>query len=442
MRPLPRARFARGGGGCLRGQGRASIAEGLQMAKRRVVITGMGIVSPVGNDLASAWDNIVNGRSGIGPITTFDASAFATRIAGEVRGFDPGAWMPAKDCKKMDPFIHYGVAASSMAIADAGLEITEANAERIGALIGSGIGGLVGIEEQTARYLEGGVRKISPFYVPSTIINMLPGQVSILNGLKGPNFSAVSACATANHSIGMAMRLIQYGDADAMLAGGAERGSSPTAIGGFCAMKAMSVRNDDPTRASRPWDRDRDGFVFSDGAGVLVLEEYEFARARGARIYCELLGMGSSSDAWHMTAPSENGEGPARCMSAAINDAGVAPDRIAYINAHGTSTPLGDLAETLSVKRALGDHAYKTMVSSTKSMTGHLLGAAGGVEAIFTVLALHHGVIPPTINLENPGEGCDLDYVPNTARDKQVEIALSNGFGFGGTNCSLVFGRI
>lgn len=412
------------------------------MAKRRVVVTGMGIVSPVGNDLVSAWDNIANGRSGIGPITTFDASAFATRIAGEVRDFDPNTWMPAKDCKKMDPFIHYGVAASSMAIRDSGLEITDANAERIGALIGSGIGGLVGIEEQTARYLEGGVRKISPFYVPSTIINMLPGQVSILNGLKGPNFSAVSACATANHSIGMAMRLIQYGDADAMLAGGAERGSSATAIGGFCAMKAMSVRNDEPTRASRPWDRDRDGFVFSDGAGVLVLEEYEFARARGARIYCELLGMGSSSDAWHMTAPSENGEGPARCMSAAINDAGVAPDRIEYINAHGTSTPLGDLAETLSVKRALGDHAYKTMVSSTKSMTGHLLGAAGGVEAIFTVLALHHGVIPPTINLENPGEGCDLDYVPNSAREKKIQIALSNGFGFGGTNCSLVFGRI
>lgn len=412
------------------------------MPKRRVVITGMGIVSPVGNDLASAWDNIVNGRSGIGPITSFDASAFATRIAGEVRDFDPGAWMPAKDCKKMDPFIHYGVAASAMAISDAGLEINDANAERIGALIGSGIGGLLGIEEQTARYLEGGVRKISPFYVPSTIINMLPGQVSILNGLKGPNFSAVSACATANHSIGMAMRLIQYGDADVMLAGGAERGSSPTAIGGFCAMKAMSVRNDEPTRASRPWDRDRDGFVFSDGAGVLVLEEYEYARARGARIYCELLGMGSSSDAWHMTAPSENGEGPARCMTAAINDAGIAPERIEYINAHGTSTPLGDLAETLSVKRTLGDHAYKTMVSSTKSMTGHLLGAAGGVEAIFTVLTLHHGVIPPTINLENPGDGCDLDYVPNTARDKSVKIALSNGFGFGGTNCSLVFGRI
>lgn len=412
------------------------------MAKRRVVITGMGIVSPVGNDLAAAWDSIVNGRSGIGPITTFDASAFATRIAGEVHGFDPAAWMPAKDCKKMDPFIHYGVAASAMAIADSGLQITEANAERIGALIGSGIGGLVGIEEQTARYLQGGVRKISPFYVPSTIINMLPGQVSILNGLKGPNFSAVSACATANHSIGLAMRLIQYGDADVMLAGGAERGSSATAIGGFCAMKALSTRNDEPTRASRPWDRDRDGFVFSDGAGVLVLEEYEYARARGARIYCELLGMGSSSDAWHMTAPSENGEGPARCMTAAINDAGVAAERIDYINAHGTSTPLGDLAETLSIKRTLGDHAWKTMVSSTKSMTGHLLGAAGGVEAIFTVLALHHGVVPPTINLDNPGEGCDLDYVPNTARDRKLEIALSNGFGFGGTNCSLVFGRI
>jgi len=412
------------------------------MAKRRVVITGMGIVSPVGNDLATAWDNIVNGRSGIAPITLFDASAFATRIAGEVRGFDAAAWMPAKDCKKMDPFIHYGVAASAMAIADAGLCIDERNAERIGVLIGSGIGGLLGIEEQTARYLHGGVRKISPFYVPSTIINMLPGQVSILNGIKGPNFSAVSACATSNHSIGMAMRLIQYGDADAMIAGGAERGSSPTAIGGFCAMKAMSTRNDEPTRASRPWDRDRDGFVFSDGAGVLVLEEYESARARGARIYCELLGMGSSSDAYHMTAPSENGEGPARCMTLALKDAGMAPQRIDYINAHGTSTPLGDLAETLSIKRTLGDHAYRTMVSSTKSMTGHLLGAAGGVEAIFTVLALHHGVIPPTINLDHPGAGCDLDYVPHVARQKRIEVALSNGFGFGGTNCSLVFGRV
>lgn len=412
------------------------------MSKRRVVITGMGIVSPVGNDLRTAWDNIVNGRSGIATITGFDASTFPTRIAGEVRDFDPSAWMPAKDCKKMEPFIHYGVAATTMAIRDAGLVIDESNAARIGALIGSGIGGLLGIEQQTIRYHEGGVRKISPFYVPSTIINMLPGQLSIMHGLKGPNFSAVSACATSNHSIGMAMRLIQYGDADVMLAGGAERGSTPTAVGGFCAMKAMSTRNDDPTRASRPWDRDRDGFVLADGAGILVLEEYEHARARGARIYCELVGMGSSADAWHMTAPCEDGEGPARCMRAALADAGIAPERVGYVNAHGTSTPLGDLAETLSIKRALGEHAYQVMVSSTKSMTGHLLGAAGGVEAIFSILALYHGVIPPTINLENPGEGCDLDYVPNVARERSIDVAISNGFGFGGTNCSLVFARI
>ena len=409
---------------------------------RRVVVTGLGIISPLGNDLASSWDGIVNGRSGIGPVTHFDASAFTTRIAGQVRDFDVTRWVSAKDARKMDPFIHYGVAASMMAMEDAGLVVDDSNAERIGALIGSGIGGILGIEEQTIKFNEGGPRKISPFYVPSTIINMLPGQVSLLTGIKGPNFSAVSACATSNHSIGMAMRMIQYGDADVMIAGGAERGSSPTSMGGFCAMKAMSTRNDDPAAASRPWDKERDGFVLGDGAGILVLEEYERAKARGARIYCELAGFGASSDAFHMTAPSENGEGPARCMTMAFNDAGINPDQIGYLNAHGTSTPLGDLAETLAIKRALGDHAYRTMVSSTKSMTGHLLGAAGGAEAIFSVLALHHGVIPPTINLEEAGDGCDLDYVPNVAREAQVDVAVSNGFGFGGTNGTLVFRRL
>ncbi len=412
------------------------------MSKRRVVVTGMGIVSPLGNDLASSWDGIVNGRSGIGPVTHFDASAMTTRIAGQVKDFDSSPWISAKDAKKMDEFIHYGVAASFMAIQDAGLTIDDSNADRIGALIGSGIGGLLGIEQQTIKLHEGGPRKVSPFYVPSTIINMLPGQVSLMTGAKGPNFSAVSACATSNHSIGVAMRLIQYGDADVMIAGGAERGSTPSAMGGFCAMKAMSTRNDEPERASRPWDAERDGFVLGDGAGILVLEEYEYAKARGARIYCELIGFGASSDAFHMTAPSEDGEGAARCMTAAIRDAGVSIDRIGYLNAHGTSTPLGDLAETMAIKRTLGDHAYKTMVSSTKSMTGHLLGAAGGVEAIFSVMALHTGIIPPTINLENPSEGCDLDYVPNAAREAKVDVVVSNGFGFGGTNGTLVFGRI
>lgn len=412
------------------------------MSKRRVVVTGMGIVSPLGNDLASTWDGIVNGRSGIGPVTHFDASDFPTRIAGEIRDFDVTRWVSPKDAKKMDPFIHYGVAASLMAMEDAGLKVDESNADRIGALIGSGIGGILGIEEQAIKYHEGGPRKISPFYVPSTIINMLPGQVSLLTGIKGPNFSAVSACATSNHSIGVAMRMIQYGDADVMLAGGAERGSSPTSMGGFCAMKAMSTRNDEPAKASRPWDRDRDGFVLGDGAGVLVLEEYEHAKARGARIYCELAGFGASSDAYHMTAPSEDGEGAARCMIAAMKDAGVNADEVGYLNAHGTSTPLGDVAETLAIKRALGEHAYRTMVSSTKSMIGHLLGAAGGAEAIFSVMALHTGIIPPTINLDEPGEGCDLDYVPNVAREAKVDVAMSNGFGFGGTNGTLIFRRI
>ena len=411
------------------------------MSKRRVVVTGLGIVSPLGNDLASSWEGVTAGRSGIGPVTHFDTEGYATKIAGEVRDFDIGQWVNPKDARKMDPFIHYGVAASLMAMADAGLEVTEANAERIGALVGSGIGGILGIEETAVKLHEGGPRKVSPFYVPSTIINMLPGQLSLLTGMKGPNFSAVSACATSNHSIGMAMRMIQHGDADVMVAGGAERGSSPSSMAGFCAMKAMSTRNDDPTAASRPWDAERDGFVLGDGAGLLVLEEYEYAKARGARIYCELAGFGASSDAFHMTAPSENGEGPARCMAAAFKDAGINPDQVDYLNAHGTSTPLGDVAETLAIKRALGDHAYKTMVSSTKSMTGHLLGAAGGAEAIFSVLALHHGIVPPTINLHTPGEGCDLDYVPNTARQAELNVVVSNGFGFGGTNGTLVVRR-
>ena len=342
----------------------------------------------------------------------------------------------------MDTFIHYGVAATLMALRDAGLEVTDANAERIGAIVGSGIGGIHGIEEQTIRLHEGGPRKVSPFYVPSTIINMLPGQITLLTGIKGPSFSAVSACASSNHSIGTAMRMIQYGDADAMIAGGAERGTTPTSVGGFCAMKAMTTRNDDPTRASRPWDKDRDGFVIGDGAGILILEEYEFAKARGARIYCELVGSGASSDAFHMTAPSEDGDGPARCMIAALRDAGIDPSRVGYLNAHGTSTPLGDLAETQAIKRAFGDHARSLMISSTKSMTGHLLGAAGGVEAVFSVMALHTGIVPPTINLDAPGEGCDLDYVPNVAREQRLDYVVSNGFGFGGTNGTLVFGRL
>ena len=412
------------------------------MSRRRVVVTGLGMVSPVGNDVASSWDAVVNGRSGIAPIDHFDASTFPTRIAGQVRGFDPTLWIAPKDVKKMDPFIHYGVAASLMAMDDAGLVIDDSNAERTGALIGSGIGGIAGIEKTTIAFHEGGIRKISPFYVPSTIINMVSGQVCIMKGIKGPNFSAVSACATANHSIGMAMRLIQYGDADIMIAGGTEYGSSPTSVGGFCSMKAMSTRNDEPARASRPWDKDRDGFVLGDGAGILVLEEYESARTRGARIYCELSGFGSSSDAHHMTAPAADGDGAARCMKAALRDAEISPDRVGYINAHGTSTPLGDLAETQAMKTAFGSHAAKVMVSSTKSMTGHLLGAAGGVEAIFSILAMRDGIIPPTINLDQPGEGCDLDYVPNTARKAKVDVVVSNGFGFGGTNATLVMRRI
>jgi 3-oxoacyl-[acyl-carrier-protein] synthase II len=411
------------------------------MSKRRVVVTGLGILSPLGNDLRSSWDGIVNGRSGIGPITHFDASGFPTRIAGEVKDFDPGQWIAPKDIKKMDPFVHYGVAAAMMALADSGLAIEGEAAERIGVAVGAGIGGLKGIEETTLKYREGGARKVSPFYVPSTIINMVAGQISIMTGAMGPNIAAVTACTTATHNIGLAMRMIQYGEADAMIAGGAEYATTPTSLGGFCAMKALSTRNDEPEKASRPWDRDRDGFVMGDGAGILVLEDRERAVARGARIYCELIGFGMSGDAYHMTAPSESGEGAARCMRNAIRDAGIAPEQVGYINAHGTSTPAGDLAETRAVKAALGEHAYRTMVSSTKSMTGHLLGAAGGIEAVFSAMALHDGVIPPTINLDNPSEECDLDYVPHVAREAKVEIAMSNSFGFGGTNGTLVFRR-
>ena len=411
------------------------------MSKRRVAITGIGILSPLGNDLASSWDGIVNGRSGIGPITHFDASAFATRISGEVKGFDAARWIPAKDIKKMDPFVHYGVAAALMSIADAGLDIV-ADPERIGVAIGAGIGGLKGIEDTAIKYHEGGPRKISPFYVPSTIINMISGQVSIMTGAKGPNIAAVTACTTATHNIGLAARMIQYGDAEAMIAGGAEFATTPTSLGGFCAMKALSTRNDEPQKASRPWDRDRDGFVMGDGAGVLVLEEFERAKARGARIYAELAGFGMSGDAHHMTAPSENGEGGGRCMVAALRDAGLDPSAVDYINAHGTSTPAGDLAETMGIKHVFGAHASKLMVSSTKSMTGHLLGAAGGVEAVFSTMAIHAGVVPPTINLDHPSEGCDLDYVAHVAREARVDIALSNSFGFGGTNGTLIFRRV
>ncbi|RAP56321.1 beta-ketoacyl-ACP synthase II [Oleiagrimonas sp. MCCC 1A03011] len=411
------------------------------MSKRRVVVTGLGMVSPVGNDVATSWANITAGNSGIGEITHFDASTFPTRISGEVRDFDPAQYIAPKDIKKMDPFIHYGVAAGIQALKDAGYEVTDANSDRVGAAVGAGIGGLHTIEKTAIDYHERGVRKISPFFVPSSIINMVSGQLSIMLGLKGPNIACVTACTTATHNIGLAMRMIQYGEADAMLAGGAEFATTGTAVGGFCSARAMSTRNDAPQKASRPWDAERDGFVLADGAGVLMLEEYESAKARGANIYCELVGFGMSGDAYHMTAPSEGGEGAARCMKHAIDDAGLNPEQVEYINAHGTSTPQGDVAEVMAAKTVFGDHAHKLMMSSTKSMTGHLLGAAGGVEAIFSVLALRDKIIPPTINLDNPGEGCDLDFVPHTAREAKVDVVVSNSFGFGGTNGSLVFKR-
>ncbi len=413
------------------------------MSKRRVVVTGMGLLSPVGNSLDSAWSALLAGRSGIGPITHFDTSAFATRIAGEVRDFDPSQWIAPKDVKKMDPFIHYGIAAGTMAMDDAGLEVTEANADRIGVAIGAGIGGIGTIERTTEAFLAGGPRKISPFFVPSAIINMASGHLSIMKGLKGPNVAVVTACTTATHSIGLAARMIAYGDADAMVAGGTEYSTTATAVGGFISARALSTRNEEPERASRPWDVGRDGFVLSDGAGVLILEEYEHARARGARIYCELAGFGMSGDAFHMTAPSENGDGAARCMAHALADADINPDQVDYINAHGTSTPAGDVAEAQAVRTVFGDHAGKVMMSSTKSMTGHLLGAAGGIEAVFSALAITHGVVPPTINLDEPDpQVAGLDLVPHTARQARVDVAMSNSFGFGGTNGTLVFRRV
>jgi 3-oxoacyl-[acyl-carrier-protein] synthase II len=412
------------------------------MSKRRVVVTGLGIISPVGNDVDTAWANITAGKSGIGMITHFDASTFPTRIAGEVRDFDPTQYVAAKDVKKMDPFIHYGIAASIQALADAGLKPHEHDEERIGVAVGAGIGGIATIEKTAITYHESGQRKISPFFVPSSIVNMASGNLSIMLGLKGPNIACVTACTTATHNIGLAMRMIQYGDADVMIAGGAEYATVGTAVGGFCSARAMSTRNDEPTKASRPWDRDRDGFVLADGAGVLVIEDYEHAKARGARIYCELVGFVMSGDAYHMTSPPEDGDGARRSMEAALVDAKANPEDIGYVNAHATSTGVGDIAEVNAIKSAFGDYASRLPVSSTKSMTGHLLGAAGGVEAIFSILAMRDGVIPPTINLDNPGEGCDLDFVPNTAREGKLDVVLSNSFGFGGTNGTLVFRRL
>jgi len=414
------------------------------MTRRRVVVTGLGCISPVGNTVSDAWSNLIAGQSGIGPITRFDASAMSCRIVGEVKNFDLESYISAKEARTMDRFIHYGIAAAAQAIQDAGLPSGDALGEeeacRIGVVIGSGIGGLPLIEETHIEYTARGARRISPFFVPASIINMISGHVSMRHGFKGPNLAVVTACTTGLHSIGEAGRLIEYGDADVMIAGGSEGTVSPLGVGGFAAMRALSTRNDDPTAASRPWDKDRDGFVLGEGAGVMVLEEYEHAKARGAKIYAELGGYGMSADAGHMTAPSM--DGPRRAMINAMRNAGVNADQIDYLNAHGTSTPLGDINETNAIKAALGDHAYKTVVSSTKSMTGHLLGGAGGIESVFTVLALHHQKVPPTINLVNPDPECDLDYCANTARDLQIDVALKNNFGFGGTNGSLVFKRI
>lgn len=411
------------------------------MSKRRVVVTGFGAVSPVGLTAAESWENVLNGRSGIGPLDVFDVSDFSTRIGGSVRNFDITQYISDKEAKKMDVFIHYGLAAGCQAIEHAGLAATEANAERIGVAIGAGIGGITGIEIGHNAFLKGGPRRISPFFVPSNIINMISGNLSIKYGLKGPNFAIVTACTTGTHNIGEAARVIMYGDADVMVAGGAEMATSPTSLGGFASAKALSRRNDDPQRASRPWDSERDGFVLSDGAGVMVLEELEHARRRGATIYAELVGFGMSADAYHMTQPPAGGEGAARCMEHALRDARLNPQDIDYINAHGTSTPAGDIAETQAVKMVLGDHAYRVAVSSTKSMTGHMLGAAGGIEAIFSVLALRDQVVPPTINLDHPDPACDLDYVPHHAREMKLQHVMSNSFGFGGTNGTLIFKR-
>ncbi len=412
------------------------------MSKRRVVITGMGMVSPVGLSVKESWENILAAKSGIAPITHFDTTGFSTTFGGSVKNFEVTDYIKAKDAKKMDPFIHYGIVASMEAMKDSGLEVTEENAERIGVAVGSGIGGLPGIEKGNEAYHKGGPRKISPFFVPSNIINMISGHVSIMYGLKGPNIALVTACATGTHSIGDAARLIEYGDADAMVAGGAEMATSPCGLGGFASARALSTRNDDPEAASRPWDVDRDGFVLSDGAGVVVLEEYEHAKARGAKIYAEVVGYGMSGDAYHMTLPAKGGEGAMRCMNNAMRNAGINPEQVNYINAHGTSTPAGDKAETDAAKGAFGDYAYKIAMSSTKSMTGHLLGAAGGIEAIFTALAVHQQVAPPTINIFNQDPECDLDYVPNIAREMEINYALSNSFGFGGTNGTLILAKV
>ncbi len=406
---------------------------------RRVVITGLGIVCPVGNTIAEAWQNILSAKSGIGPIEYFDVSQFPTRFGGTVKGFDVTEYIPAKEAKKMDPFIHYGIAAACQAFDDADLEVSEENAEWIGVAIGAGIGGITGIENGHSAFLQGGPRRISPFFVPANIINMISGNFSVMKGLKGPNFAVVSACATANHNIGEAARIIRTGDAEVMIAGGAEYPISPTGLGGFAAARALSRRNDEPERASRPWDRDRDGFVLSEGAGVVVLESLEHAQRRGAEIYAELIGYAASADAYHMTQPPEQGEGAALCMRRALRSAGISPREVDYINAHGTSTPAGDLAETRAIKQVFGECSYRIPVSSTKSMTGHLLGAAGGVEAIFTILAIRDQVAPPTINLDDPDPECDLDYVPHTAREMKIAIAMSNSFGFGGTNSTLIF---
>jgi 3-oxoacyl-[acyl-carrier-protein] synthase II len=401
----------------------------------------MGIISPVGSQLETAWENVREGRSGIAPIASFDARQFTTRIAGEVRDFDVEKYLQPREARKIDKFMHYGIAASSDALADSGLEITAENNERVGVAMGAGIGGLHTIESNHRKLLDSGPRKISPFFIPGSIINMVSGHVSIMHGITGPNIAIVTACTTSTHCIGIAARTVAHGDADVMLAGGAEYATTPLSLGGFCAARAMTTRNDDPETASRPFDAGRDGFVLSDGAGCLVLEEYEHAKARGARIYAELIGFGMSGDAFHITLPPADGEGARKCMVAAMKDAGIDPSDVDYLNAHGTSTPAGDIGETVAIKRAIGDAAYELAVSSTKSVTGHLLGAAGVAEAIFSILAIRDQVLPPTINLHDPDPECDLDYVPNEARDARVDVVISNSFGFGGTNGSLVFRR-
>ncbi|MEY4468498.1 MAG: beta-ketoacyl-ACP synthase [Pseudomonadota bacterium] len=409
--------------------------------QRRVVVTGLGCISPIGNSVTASWEALLAGQSGIATITRFDASPFSTHFAGEVKGFNVEDYMPGKEARHMDTFIHYGMAAGMQAMQDSGLQVTEENAERIGVIVGSGIGGLPMIEQTHTELTNRGPRRISPFFVPASIINMISGHLSIKYGLKGPNIAIVTACTTGLHCIGEAGRMIEYGDADVIIAGGAESTISPLGLGGFASARALSSRNDDPATASRPWDKDRDGFVLGEGAGVMVLEEYEHAKARGAKIYAELLGFGMSADAHHMTAPLEDGDGARRCMVAAMRNAGVNPDQVDYVNAHGTSTPLGDVAETVAIKRALGDHAKNIVVNSTKSMTGHLLGGAGGLEAVFTVLAVHNQKSPPTINIFNQDPACDLDYCANQARDMKIDIAVKNSFGFGGTNGTLIFSR-